>query len=229
MNSSSPTVMDAAARRSSGSVRSSSSCGPNLATRTCEAQDLTARATNRTSFRSTRRQGSLAWPPPSGSGGFVVAWIAFPPAKVLFQRFARDGMKIGPETVVSDDHVVADPDRMRGPAIGFTLDGNFVISWVAATPDTQVKAALFDSEAGGRIGPEMVVNSSPGVHFAPTLAAFTAAGLDDVTFAIAWNGGENGIFRSRFQLFNADGSRRGRRSCREERPSARSRRSRSAG
>ena len=118
-------------------------------------------------------------------------------------------MKIGPETVVSDDHVVADLDRTRGPAVGFTLNGNFVISWVAATPDTHVKAALFDSEDGGRVGPEIAANSSPGIHFAPTLAAFTAAGLDDVTFAIAWNGGEDGIFRSRFQLFNFDGSKAG--------------------
>jgi hypothetical protein len=142
-------------------------------------------------------------------GGFVVAWIAFPPAKVVFQRFALDGMKIGAETIVSDDHVVADLDRMRGPAVGSTLNGKFVISWVAATPDTHVQAALFDSEDGGRFGAEIAVNSSPGVHFAPSLAAFTAAGLDDVTFAIAWNGGENGIFRSRFQLFNFDGSKAG--------------------
>jgi hypothetical protein len=141
--------------------------------------------------------------------GFVVAWVAFPPAKLVFQRFGLDGRKAGPEIVVSDNHVVADLERMRAPAVASTLDGNFVISWVAALPDTQVRAAIFNSEDGGRVGPEIAVNSSPGSHFAPSIAAFAGAGLDDVTFAIAWKGGENGIFSSRFQLFNFDGTKSG--------------------
>lgn len=141
--------------------------------------------------------------------GFVVAWIAFPPAKVVFQRFGLDGRKAGPEIVVSDDHVFSDPELMRGPAVASTLDGNFVVSWVAALPDPQVRAAIFKSEDGERVGSEIAVNTSAGSHFAPSVAAFAGAGLDDVTFAIAWKGGENGIFRSRFQLFNFDGQKAG--------------------
>lgn len=141
--------------------------------------------------------------------GFVVAWVAFPPAKLVFQRFGLDGRKAGPESVVSNNHVAADLTRMRAPAVASTLDGNFVISWVAALPDPQVRAAIFNSEDGGRVGPEIAVNSSSGSHFAPSVVAFAGAGLDDVTFAIAWKGGENGIFRSRFQLFNFDGKKSG--------------------
>jgi hypothetical protein len=107
------------------------------------------------------------------------------------------------------DLVVADLERMRAPAVASTLDGNFVISWVAALPDPQVRAAIFNSEDGGRVGPEIAVNSSSGSHFAPSIAGFAGAGLDDVTFAIAWNGGENGLFRSRFQLFDFDGKKSG--------------------
>ena len=141
--------------------------------------------------------------------GFVAAWVTSPPSKLVFQRFGLDGRKAGPEIVVSNNHVVADLERMRAPAVGSTLDGNFVIGWVAALPDTQVRAAIFNSEDGGRVGSEIAVNGSPGFHVFPTIAAFAAPGLDDVTFAIAWTGGENGILRSRFQLFNFDGTKSG--------------------
>lgn len=141
--------------------------------------------------------------------GFVVAWVAFPPAKLVFQRFGIDGEKLGVESVVSAAHVVSDLGRMRGPAVASTLDGNFVVTWVAAPDDTQVRAAIFRSGDGRQVGSEIAVNTSPGFHFAPSIVAFAGAGVDDVAFAIAWKGGENGIFRSRFQLFNGDGTKAG--------------------
>jgi hypothetical protein len=141
--------------------------------------------------------------------GFVVAWVAFPPSKLVFQRFGLDGRKAGPETVVSDNHVVTDLDRMRAPAVASLLDGNFVVSWVAAPAETQVQAAIFNSVDGGKVMGEFPVNTSAGIHFAPSVAGFGGAGLDDVAFVIAWSGGENGIIRSRFQLFNADGTKSG--------------------
>lgn len=141
--------------------------------------------------------------------GFVVAWVSFPPAKLVFQRFGLDGRKAGPQVTVSDNHVVADLERMRGPRVASTLDGKFVVTWVAALPEAQVRAAIFDAMDGSRVGSEIAVNTSAGVHFAPAIVGFAAAGLDDVTFAIAWKGGENGILRSRFQLFNFDGTKAG--------------------
>ncbi len=141
--------------------------------------------------------------------GFVVAWVAFPPSKLVFQRFGLDGRRAGPETVVSDNHVVADLERMRAPAVASLLDGNFVVSWVAALAETQVHAAMFNSMDGGKVGGEFPVNTSAGFHFAPSVAGFGGAGLDDVTFVIAWSGGESGIIRSRFQLFTFDGTKSG--------------------
>jgi hypothetical protein len=141
--------------------------------------------------------------------GFVVVWVTLPPIKVVYQRFGLDGAKAGPEVLVSGTNVVGDLDRMRVPGVAPTLDGKFVVSWVAALPEPQIRAAIFDSEDGGRVGPEISVNTSPGSHFAPSVVGFAGAGLDDVTFAIAWKGGENGIFRSRFQLFNFDGTKAG--------------------
>jgi len=123
--------------------------------------------------------------------------------------FPFDGRKAGSETVVSNNQVVADLERMRAAAVASTLDGNFVISWVAALPDTQVRAGYFPRRGWWKGRPRNCRQRFPGFHFAPSIAAFAGAGLDDVTFAIAWRGGENGIFRSRFQLFNFDGTRSG--------------------
>jgi hypothetical protein len=142
-------------------------------------------------------------------GGFVVAWIAFPPAKLLFQRFGDDGRKRGPEIVVSADNVVADLERIRAPSVAFLSDGNFVITWLAALPDTQVRAAVFDGFDGGRIGSEIKVSGSEGLHTFPAVSPFRSVGSDDIAFVIAWTGGANGILRSRFQMFNIDRTKAG--------------------
>jgi hypothetical protein len=142
-------------------------------------------------------------------GGFVVAWIAFPPSKLLFQRFAMDGSKNGPEVVVSTANVVADLERIRAPAVASLADGNFVITWLAALPDTQVRAATFDSFDGHRVGSEVTVNASEGLHTFPAVTAFRGVGSDDIAYVIAWTGGANGILRSRFQMFNIDRTKAG--------------------
>jgi hypothetical protein len=142
-------------------------------------------------------------------GGFVVAWIAFPPSKLVFQRFGEDGRKKGPEIVVSTTNVVADLDRIRAPSIASLSDGNFVISWLAALPDTQVRAAVFDGLDGSRVGTEIKVNASEGLHTFPAVTAFRGVGSDDIAFVIAWVGGADGILRSRFQMFNIDRTKAG--------------------
>jgi len=141
--------------------------------------------------------------------GFVVAWIAFPPSKLLFQRFGNDGRKRGPEIVVSADNVVADLERIRAPSVAFLADGNFVITWLAALPDTQVRAAVFDGFDGSRVGSEIKVNAAEGLHTFPTVTAFRGVGSDDIAFVVAWTGGADGILRSRFQMFNIDRSKAG--------------------
>jgi hypothetical protein len=147
----------------------------------------------------------------SVGGGFVASWITAPPTKLVFQRIGDDGRKKGPEVVVSAANVMTDADRFRSPAIAMLNGGNFVISWVAAMPGigAQVRAAMFNGFDGGKIGDEIAVNSSAGIHFLPAIAAFAGVGSDDVAFVVAWMGGENGIFRSRFQLFNIDGTKAG--------------------
>jgi hypothetical protein len=142
-------------------------------------------------------------------GGFVVAWIAFPPSKLLFQRFGDDGRKRGPEIVVSAENVVADLERIRAPSLAFLSDGNFVITWLAALPDTQVRAAVFDGFDGSRVGSEIKVNASEGLHTFPTVSSFRGVGSDDIAFVVAWTGGADGILRSRFQMFNIDRSKAG--------------------
>lgn len=142
-------------------------------------------------------------------GGFVVAWIAFPPSKLVFQRFGIDGRKNGPEVVVSEDHVIADPERIRGPSVASLIDGNFVISWVAAPSGTQVRAATFSGFDGGQIGSEVTVNASEGEHTFPTVSSFRGVGLDDIAYVVAWTGGADGILRGRFQMFDSDGRKVG--------------------
>jgi hypothetical protein len=142
-------------------------------------------------------------------GGFVVTWIAFPPSKLLFQRFDEGGRKLGPEIIASDVHVVADLERTRGPAIAALSDGNFVLAWVAAPSDSQIHAAAFSGFDGGRIGSEFSVNASEGFHSFPTITAFRGVGSDDIAFAVAWSGGEPGRPRSRFQMFNIDRTKAG--------------------
>lgn len=137
-------------------------------------------------------------------GGFVVAWIAFPPSKLVFQRFGMDGRKSGPEVVVSDTNVVADLQRIRGPSVTSLMDGNFVIAWVAARQGTQVRAATFSGFDGGRVGSEVTVNASEGEHIFPTVSAFRGVGSDDIAFVVAWTGGADGILRDRFQMFDID-------------------------
>jgi hypothetical protein len=127
----------------------------------------------------------------------------------VFQRFGRDGRKAGPEIVVSGANIVSEPDRMRAPAVAPLLDGNFVVSWVAAPNDIVVRAAIFNGFDGSRRGGEFTVNSSVGNHFLPQAVGFGNAGLDDITFVIAWSGGDPGRPRSRFQMFNIDGSKAG--------------------
>ncbi len=144
-------------------------------------------------------------------GGFVACWTTTPPTKLVFQRIGADGRKQGGEIVVSAANVSTELDRFLSPAITMLIDGNFVISWVASMPGTgdQVRAAMFNGFDGGKKGNEIAVNSSAGIHFNPAIAAFAGTGSDDVAFVISWVGGENGIFRSRFQLFNIDGTKAG--------------------
>jgi hypothetical protein len=144
-------------------------------------------------------------------GGFVACWVTTPPTKLVFQRIGEDGRKQGGEIVVSAVNVSTELDRFLSPAITRLIDGNFVISWVASMPGTgdQVRAAMFNGFDGGKKGNEIAVNSSPGIHFNPDIAAFAGTGSDDAAFVISWVGGENGIFRSRFKLFNIDGTKAG--------------------
>jgi hypothetical protein len=146
---------------------------------------------------------------PMMGGGLIASWMTGPPAKLLFQRVDPTGQKLGPEVVVSTN-VMTSNDRFLTPAIAFLIDGKFVISWVSAMPDTgaQVRAAMFSPD-GAKIGSEIAVSTSPGIHYFPEIAAFDSPGSDDIAFVIAWTGGAGGVVSSRFQLFNIDGSKAG--------------------
>lgn len=142
-------------------------------------------------------------------GGFVVTWIAFPPSKLVFQRFGSDGRKNGPEVVVSEDHVVADLERIRGPSVTSRIDGNFVIAWVAAPSGTQIRAATFNGFDGSQTGGVVTVNASEGEHTFPTVSAFRGVGSDDIAYVVAWTGGADGSLRGRFQMFDSNGTKVG--------------------
>jgi hypothetical protein len=139
--------------------------------------------------------------------GFVVAWIAFPPAKVLFQRFTDDGARKGEEIQVSATDVVADLERIREPAITSLTDGNFVVSWVAFHGDTQIRAQIFRPD-GTKVGDEFRVSTSGTLNIHPGITQLPPGGLDDRAFVITWSSGD-GIGRTRphFQMFNLDGTK----------------------
>jgi hypothetical protein len=162
-------------------------------------------------FQINTTQGITGFPSiaPMMGGGLIASWMTGPPAKLVFQRVDPSGHKVGSEVVVSTN-VMTSNDRFTTPAIGYLIDGKFVISWVSAMPDTgaQVRAAMFSPD-GAKIGNEIAVSTSAGIHYFPAIATFDRPGNDDIAFVIAWTGGPGGVVSSRFQLFNIDGSKAG--------------------
>ncbi len=176
----------------------------NTGNQDLNAARFDASGTKQDEFVVNTTKGIFGLPAIDRAGeGFVVTWItSSPPARVLLQRYDDSGRKAGPEIVVSSDNVVTDLERIRAPVVAFLESGNFVISWVAALPTIQVRAAIFNGFDGGRKGGEFTVNTSAGIHFAPAIAAFRGVGSDDVAFVVSWTGGDNGILLNRFQLFD---------------------------
>ena len=126
---------------------------------------------------------------------------------IFFPKFARnaEGSRRGPHQKLPVASLLTGCERLRSRPLWMGISSS--VGW-RHCPILKC-ARLFSTARTVEGRPEIAVNSSSGSHFAPSVVAFAGAGLDDVTFAIAWKGGENGIFRSRFQLFNFDGKKSG--------------------
>src|SRR5579863_374164 len=116
------------------------------------------------------------------TGQFVVCWGER--AGVVARRFDRDGLALGPAVVASG----ADP--FAAPVIAMPGSGDFVLSWVSASPTGgrrvvgrpyHVGRRFHRSEAG--FGEEFQVNQSP----LPSAGNYPAIGLmPDDTLVVTW-------------------------------------------
>jgi hypothetical protein len=130
--------------------------------------------------------------------GFVVAWNSGT-RTLMLRRFDMDGTALDNGIEVSTEVNGEHP-----PALATTLDGNFVVVWTHQRPDFGLRAQIFNTD-GKKVGSEITVNTSPGVHFAPV-----ATELDPGGFAVAWQGGpQSGISSVIAQVFEPDGSKFG--------------------
>jgi hypothetical protein len=73
--------------------------------------------------------------------------------------------------VVSATNVDASLEDMRAPGIARLADGNFVINWVTAHGDSNIRAQIFRPD-GTRVGGELGVNASGGINVRPGIAGF---------------------------------------------------------
>ena len=132
--------------------------------------------------------------------GFVVVWMS-QRRNVLFQRFNAAGTKQGDEVKVN----TTDANGSHQPAVASLAGGEFVVSWTDARPDGGVRAQRYSSN-GSKLGNEIRVDGSPGVHSRPVVSQ-----LDPAGFVVAWLRAEQPGFTPfvRAQVFEPDGNKLG--------------------
>jgi hypothetical protein len=135
------------------------------------------------------------------SPGFVVAWTAA--NNVFLQRFTSEGVKSGGVIQANTMSVAADAPTIAGLLRSQNSPGgNFVVSWGGGIQG--IRAQIF-TKTGTRVGTEIVVSSSDGVHSSPVITELNGGG-----FVIAWQGNPGTPRESnRLQMFNPDGTKSG--------------------
>ncbi len=136
------------------------------------------------------------------SGGFVATWTY---AGIRARLFEADGTARGPDFLVNST-----PGAVGGPKAIALANGNFVLTWGAATGDGSegcIRGRIYD-EIGTPLGADFVLNSTKlGNQAGPLLAT-----LPDGGFVAAWTSadGEDGsAYCIRARFFNMDGTARG--------------------
>lgn len=134
-------------------------------------------------------------------GSFVVTWAgrgAGDKAGVFFQRFDRDGVALGEETLAN----VTTGGLQGEPAIAVAVDGSITIVWsgTGAGDVSGVFLRRFDA-SGVAIGGETLVNTTTDDHqTSPSLALDTGGDL-----VVAWqsrhqDGSDWGVYAQRFDV-----------------------------
>lgn len=169
---------------------------------------------------NTQTGGAQIAPKVTGlrDGGFVVTWVddsqnpGYTPANnIKAQVFGANGDKIGAEFLVNTQT----GDGQFAPAVTALANGGFVVTWednsgtLGDANGSSIKAQLFNA-AGGKVGPELLVNSEVFHNQkAPEVAALPNGG-----FVISWQdfsaGTNNGTsYNIKAQVFAANGDKLG--------------------
>ena len=132
-------------------------------------------------------------------GGFVVAWPAGSPGRIVFRRFDGSGTALSSETFAA----AATAGAQRNPVVATILDGRFAVAWEwdkTAGGDANVRLRVFKAD-GTPDTEEIQANVfEAGEQVLPALA--TAL---DGTILLAWesksgqDGSASGIFLQRFE------------------------------
>jgi hypothetical protein len=128
--------------------------------------------------------------------GFAVAWTSG--NSVQLQIVDAFG---GMEDLFTLNTAPVDPHH--APAIARLMDGSHIAAWSDAEAFVGVRARRYDHKWTA-IGDEFTVNTSQGVHFAPTVTALEGG---DSAFVIGWQGGTSipGAL-GRLRLFDLNGN-----------------------
>jgi hypothetical protein len=129
--------------------------------------------------------------------GFAVAWIEKPrgaAAQVKLRTFNEDTLS-GPEIQVS----TAEVEPLTAPAMARLADGGFVVVWVDKRQDERIRAQRFDV-AGEKSGPEVRVNTVPGLHREPMVACLVNGNI-----VIGWRARLPGPLLVHLQIFDSNG------------------------
>lgn len=135
---------------------------------------------------------------PLAGGLLVVAWEDESNGDVYFQRFDRNGVKIGVNTKINDNPTGADVWYPARPAIAAFEDGSFVVVWKDNRNGNQdIYWQRFDPSGARQGNNVQMYNSAISENqFAPAVAVTTAD-----TFVVVWidrRGGGDDIYFQRY-------------------------------
>lgn len=148
-------------------------------------------------------------------GTFVVAIDTdggkYGPSYGLLQRFAADGTALGAparfESQLSTQTGAYSPNSAGQARTALVADGRIAAAWVAAgTGISELRLSLFDGQVQALAAPVVLDARSTPIALASIVA------LADGGYAVSWTAGASGEAQAAFlEIFNADGSSRGRR------------------
>jgi large repetitive protein len=136
------------------------------------------------------------------SGDFVVAWsVSDPfagfPGEIFGQRYASNGMPVGPEFQIAPA-----PEAQGVPSLEADADGNFVVVWQASGPDGSGYGVFGQRYAsdGALLGSEFRINTYTTTNQRMPAVATDPAG----SFVVVWesqnqDGSGDGVFGQRYR------------------------------